>query len=364
MNICIFGDSITWGPRLPFRVAWANLLRNHLEKNTDNLYSLYDLGIDGDTTKKVIDRFDVEAKSRSPEVIIFNVGTNDSLFRGTEDNPETTINNFELNMQILIDKARTYTDKIMIVGLVKGNDILTTPLIQSTTKKHYTKLRIKMYNSKLKEIAHKNKLVFVDINEKLKDEDFDDGLHPNINGHLKIFEVASIELDRLLDIKHEHYAILVDSKDNEIGYKRMDALGENDIIRVAGLWITNSEDEILLSKRPVSKRRDPNRWSPSVACIVEKGETYLSAIKQSTNNEIGLQNFAAKEGGKLLITGENNFYCQLFSCQLDVDISKLKLNKDEAQELRWFKPSYLEKLFESSPHEFVQSFAEYFSLYR
>jgi hypothetical protein len=37
MIICTFGDSITWGPRLPFRVAWANLLRNHLEK-IDNLF--------------------------------------------------------------------------------------------------------------------------------------------------------------------------------------------------------------------------------------------------------------------------------------------------------------------------------------
>jgi len=34
MNICIFGDSIAWGAWLPFRVSWANLLRNYLEKTS------------------------------------------------------------------------------------------------------------------------------------------------------------------------------------------------------------------------------------------------------------------------------------------------------------------------------------------
>lgn len=364
MNICIFGDSITWGPRLPFRVAWANLLRNHLEKNTDNLYSVYDLGIDGDTTSRVINRFDVEAQSRAPQVIIFNVGTNDSLFRASEDNPETSLIDFELNMQVLIDKARIFTDKIMIVGLVKGSDVLTTPLIQSTTKKSYTKVRIKTYDAKLKDIAQKNKLIFVNINDKLQDNDFDDGLHPNINGHLKIFDTVSKELDAILNIKHEHYAILINNTDNEIGYKKMDEVVFPDIIRVAGLWITNSKGEVLLSKRPISKRRDPNRWSPSVACIVEKGTTYLSSIKQATKNEIGLDDFIPKEDKKMLITGENNFYCQLFSCQMDININKLTLKKEETQELKWFDHTELEMMFKSKPHEFVQSFAKYYSIYR
>ena len=218
MNICTIGDSITWGPRLPFRVAWANLLRNHLEKNSDSLYSLYDLGIDGDTTRNILQRFDVEMTARKPGLIIFNIGVNDSLFRKSEDNPETTLGDFEINMQTLIEKARKFTDRIVILGLVKGSDLFTTPLIQSTTGKSYTKERTKIYDAKLEEVAIKNGLMFVDINELLTDADFDDGLHPNINGHIKIFEKVSSKLDKILLIKHERYATLVDQTDNEIGY--------------------------------------------------------------------------------------------------------------------------------------------------
>lgn len=362
--ICTFGDSITWGPRLPFRVAWANLLRNHLEKNSDNLHSLYDLGIDKNTTKNLLERLELEAVARKPELIIFNIGINDSSFRGTEDNPETTLDDFADNMQALIDKARRFTKEIMILGLIKGSDLLTTPLIQSTTGKSYTKARTKRYDTKLKDVATNNDLTFIDINELLTDADFDDGLHPNINGHIKIFDIVSRELDKILEIRHERYAVLVDKTDKEVGYKVMDALDENDIIRVSALWITNSRGEILLAKRPMNKRRDPNRWGPSVATIVEKGQTYLGSIKKATKNEIGLEGFVTNEGNKLLVTGYNNFYCQLFASQQDVDLKSLKLNFDEVQEMKWFGKDKIEKELQANPYHFVQAFEQYYELYK
>jgi len=364
MNICIIGDSITWGPRLPFRVAWANLLRNHLEKSSDNLYSLYDLGIDGDTTRNLLQRFDVEMTARKPGLIIFNIGVNDSLFRKSVDNPETTLGYFEINMEALIGKARKFTDKIVIVGLVKGSDLFTTPLIQSTTGKSYTKERTRIYDGKLKKIAQKNSLVFIDINELLNDDDFDDGLHPNVNGHLKIFEKVSRELEKILSIKHERYAILVDKDDKEIGSKKLDAVDKYDIVRVSALWITNRKGEVLLAKRPFNKRRDPNRWGPSVACVLENGQTYLGAIKNATKKEIGLEGFVTIEGKKLLVTGYNNFYCQLFSSQQDLDIKTFKLNKEEVAEVRWFSRAEIEVELQANPYHFVQAFDKYFSLYK
>ena len=364
MNICTFGDSITWGPRLPFRVAWANLLRNHLEKNSDNLYSLYDLGVDGDTTKSLLKRFEVEAAARKPELIIFNIGVNDSLFRGTEDNPETPLEEFVSNMQLLIDKARKFAKTIVIVGLVKGSDLLTTPLIQSTTGKSYIKARTQLYDQKLKEVAEKNKLAFIDVNTLLNDGDFDDGLHPNINGHIKIFDKVSRELDRYLEINHDRFAVLVDESDNEIGYKKLDTLGDEDIVRVAALWITNSEGGILLAKRPMNKRRDPNRWGPSVACVLEKGQTYLAAIKQAAKKEIGLEGFVTVEGEKLLVRGYNNFYCQLFSARQNLKPNTLVLNLDEVQEVKWFSKTEIEKQMKENPYHFVQSFEKYYELYK
>lgn len=186
MTICIFGDSITWGRGLLARMGWANLLRNELEKQKK--FSLYDLGIDRDTSKNLLERFDVEARARKPDIIIFAIGTNDSVFRKTTDNPETPIKDFENNLQNLVQKAKQFTNAIIFVGLVKGDDRLTNPLADSTTGKSYSKENVKKYNDSIKNIALKNKLQFIDIYDDLNDMDFYDGLHPNESGHQKIFK--------------------------------------------------------------------------------------------------------------------------------------------------------------------------------
>jgi len=364
VNVCIFGDSITWGARLPFRIAWANLLRNHLERVSDNLISLYDMGVDGDTTRELLMRFDVEARARKPDVVIFAVGVNDSLYKKTHDNPGVPIGEFEQNMLELIGKARQFTDRIVVVGLVKGSDDVTRPLVQSTTGKCYDKKRTKEYSETLRSVAEKEKLTFVDVFDRLDDWDFDDGIHPNINGHLKLYEQVRKALDSVLVIKSDIFYTLVDEADNVVGVKKRDSVGEDDIVRVSGLWVTNSRGEILLSRRPFEKRRDPNKWSPAVACVVEKNKTYRSAIIEATRDELGLIGIDPVEGEKLFIDGRNRFYCMMFSLKRDLIITDLQLNSEETQGLRWITERELEKELSEHPYGFVQDFEKYFALYR
>jgi len=187
MNICIFGDSLTWGAFLPFRGAWANLLRNYLESKNDQI-SVYDLGIDADTSAEVLARFDTEAAARNPELIIFSIGINDSAYRKISSNNITSLNEFRKNIKELINKANKITSNIIFVGLIKGDDSKTKPLPRSSTGKSYTKVSVKKYNDTLKKVCKKSNTLFIEIFNKLKNEDFDDGIHPNLGGHQKIFE--------------------------------------------------------------------------------------------------------------------------------------------------------------------------------
>lgn len=362
-NICIFGDSITWGPRLPFRVAWANLLRNHLEKNATELFRVYDLGVDMDTTRDLIRRMENEALARKPGIVIFNIGVNDSLYRNTPDNPESSLEEFASNIQKLIDMASRITKNVLIVGLVKGSDKWTTPLIQSTTGKIYTKARTRLYDRKLCDLASRNKILFADVNEVLHDEDFDDGLHPNANGHMKMFGVISKMLDPLLGLQKDKFVTLVNEKDEVVGKKLLDEIVETDITRVAGLWIENSRGEVLLAKRPIDKRRDPNRWGPAIAAMVKDSDNYLSAIKSAAENEIGMIGETLQESKKLRIVGPNNFYCQLYYLQSDLKIDNLKLNESEVQTLKWISKDELTKEFNNNPQFFVQSFGDYLKVF-
>lgn len=361
-NICIFGDSVTWGPYLPFRVAWANLLRNHLEKNAVDQFRVYDLGVDMDTTKDVLKRMDVEALARKPSIIVIAIGANDSLYRVSENNPETTLEEYVENVQKLITIAHKYVERILIVGLVKGSDKWTTPLIQSTTGKSYTKERTRRYDRALKELAEKNNIPFADVNDKLGDDDFDDGLHPNAVGHTKMFAVISRELDPLLGIKHDKYITLVDDNDRVIGNKLRDEIKESDIYRTAALWIENSKGEVLLAKRPHAKRIDPNRWGPAAAKMVER-ESYLGAIKEAAEAEIGLLGVTFEESKKVRVRQRNNFFCQLFYLKIDLDIESIKINSDEVQILEWKDKAVVVREHAENPQFFVQSFGDYLEVF-
>lgn len=362
-NICIFGDSVTWGPYLPYRVAWANLLRNHLEKTAVDQFRVYDLGVDMDTSKDVLKRIEVETIARKPTIIVIAIGVNDSLFRETEDNSETTLEEYVNNVQKIIEIARKYVNKILIVGLVKGSDKWTTPLIQSSTGKCYTKERTLRYNLALKELAEKNVIPFADVNGALTDDDFDDGLHPNAIGHTKMFSVISKELDPLLGIQHEKYVTLVDENDKEIGRKLLDQIQKDDVTRVTALWIENSRGEVLVAKRPIDKRRDPNRWSPAVATMVNEKESYLVAIRNAAERELGLVDINMEASKKVRVKGYNNFFCQLYFAKKDLEIDKLKINTKEVQLVRWIKKDELKEMYQDNPQFFVQSFGDYLSVF-
>lgn len=194
--ICIFGDSITWGAGLPFRTAWANLLRNLLENKNKKYYpiELYDLGIDRDTTEDLLKRFNAEARARQPNIIIFAIGTNDSAYRKNMYDPLVSIQKFEKNLLKLTQEAKKFTDKIVFIGLAKGSDYKTVPLPRSITGKCYDKENIKIYNNIIKKTCKKKHIFFINIINKLNDKDFYDGLHPNSQGHQKIFEIVKKSL--------------------------------------------------------------------------------------------------------------------------------------------------------------------------
>ena len=71
------------------------------------------------------------------------------------------------------------------MDLKNCDETKTTPV--SWVNLHYTNKNIEMYSKIMQEVCTENKIPFLDIG-KLEDSDFDDGLHPNAEGHRKIFE--------------------------------------------------------------------------------------------------------------------------------------------------------------------------------
>jgi lysophospholipase L1-like esterase len=147
------------------------------------------LGINGNTSTDILNRFKKESEARNPTDIVFAFGVNDSGYFKTMDNLIVPEDVFTRNVEELIDLAKSITSNITFIGLTLGDDKLLKPLPQSSRGKSYDLNRVKIYDEKIKRIAEDNFCKYVPLTNMLEESDFMDGLHPNDQGHRKMFEV-------------------------------------------------------------------------------------------------------------------------------------------------------------------------------
>lgn len=187
-TICVFGDSITWGAFDNEKGGWVERLRTSLwRKDID----VYNLGVSGDTTTDLLERFEVECKAREPDVILISIGINDS--QHINNLPRTGLARFKSNIQKLIEIGQKFTSKIAFLGFNPVDESKTTPIPWSP-EKHYTNGNIQKYNDIVKSVCGENNLPFIGIFEEWMKVNYrellEDGLHPNSKGHQKIFEIV------------------------------------------------------------------------------------------------------------------------------------------------------------------------------
>lgn len=88
MNILFFGDSITWGA-WDEDGGWVNRIKKIVDKkiissNFEYYHDIYNVGISGENTNDLLERFDNETLSRvdgdNQTIFVFAIGVNDSQF--------------------------------------------------------------------------------------------------------------------------------------------------------------------------------------------------------------------------------------------------------------------------------------------
>jgi len=197
----IFGASITCG-FWDKEGGWVARLRKLIdEKNLSGIANLeffcpvYNLGISGDSSDDLLARFTFETKHRIDETekssFIFSIGTNDSRFVPSKNDNGTGPEKFGENIKKLIDLAKKYSQEIVFVGLLPVEELKTTPIFwneDSVFKNEY----IKKYNNIIRGICAEKGVYFIDIFDEWTGSDYkkllEDGLHPNSEGHEKIFQ--------------------------------------------------------------------------------------------------------------------------------------------------------------------------------
>jgi isopentenyldiphosphate isomerase len=118
------------------------------------------------------------------------------------------------------------------------------------------------------------------------------------------------------------------------------------------LWVINGHRELLLQKRAAIKDSYPSMWDTSIAGHIAAGSnSLLTAIKEASEElGIGLQHSEIEylftvtqrqilKEGKFL----NNEFNDVYLVSRDVDLSTVKLQTEEVDEVRWVRFSELEK---------------------
>lgn len=160
---------------------------------------VYNLGVDGETSEDVRNRFYSEAKSRGANknsIIVFAVGINDSNRMNSAHRVDLA--KYVRNMEGLIDGARQhFTKKILCVGLAPIDQSKSVPFILERTISFFSADQ-REYDLALETVCHRKGVRYVSLRTLMLENHLsEDGVHPLSSGHAIIAESVLEALGRL-----------------------------------------------------------------------------------------------------------------------------------------------------------------------
>jgi len=198
-HILVFGDSITQG-FWDLEGGWVQRLRKYIDtKNLadpdNDLWILFNLGISGDRTEDVLDRFEKETEARTGDknVFIFSIGSNDCEFNNIKNELKISKNEFRTNITKLINLAKKHSSEIIFTGFFPVDESKVDPIPWYKDYSYLNKYT-KEYETIVKEICKENGIHFIELFDKFIDSNYQelltDGVHPDSEGHKRIFEIV------------------------------------------------------------------------------------------------------------------------------------------------------------------------------
>lgn len=203
MQVFAFGHSITHG-YWDSEGGWVQRLREFLDEksleNPDEYYfEVYNLGVSGDDTRQLLERFENELEARlwdeDGTTIVLQIGANDIIYLSEEGELAVTEEQFEANLIELIEKARSHTGNVLFVG--ESYTTIEGP-IPWAEQKELSDDRLERYVEIQRKICRREDIPFIDLRAMYSKEEWsdmlEDGSHPDSEGHRVIYESV---LDRL-----------------------------------------------------------------------------------------------------------------------------------------------------------------------
>ena len=159
--------------------------------------------------------------------------------------------------------------------------------------------------------------------------------------------------------------ILVNEQDEAIGLmEKMEAHEKGLLHRAFSILIFNSEGEMLLQQRALSKYHSPGLWTNACCSHPRNGETILEAANRRLSEEMGMQTELSVLTHFIYKADFDN---GLTEHELDYVVKGITnenptINPDEVNAFRWICMVDLNKWVNTSPTDFTVWFLELFKL--
>ena len=206
MHIIIFGSSITWGA-WDEEGGWAQRVKSFADKKAalsnynDDYNTVYCLGVSGDNTENLLQRYEFELKARIGEnektLVLIEIGINDSQYILATKQHRVSNEKFKENLIKLSRITKSYDAELVFLGLTPV-DVRVDPIPWKKTASYRMDF-IETYNSLVKSVCKELDIPFIELIGKFDKRSYPelltDGLHPSTSGHKIIFEEVKSYLE-------------------------------------------------------------------------------------------------------------------------------------------------------------------------
>ena len=201
MKIVFFGDSVTCSGRnlldpTDLGVGYVKIAAGKLRLLYPDLpLEFVNCGVDGDRTAELLARVQTDVADEKPDIVIMCAGVNDVWHR------------FLLGKEVTVEEFTDNYEKL--VSAIKGTGaklILLQPFVLDMDDKHRLKPYLKKFNEVIREIAEREELplvpldeIFTGLTQDIPPAQFSvDGVHPTHRGCRYIADLVIKELKRYL----------------------------------------------------------------------------------------------------------------------------------------------------------------------
>lgn len=205
MQIFCFGDSTVYGA-WERGGGWVDRLKrsavDFLETHPGKYLEIYNLGIPGDKTDGLAQRFTSETKQRVANykgelLFLFAFGANDAAFVPGTQEFRCPLERFEANYRQVLREAKSLTDQVFVLTITPVNEEQCNP-----TEKSRMNAFVERYNSRLAHLAEEEGANVIDIHSAFHEQGTQDllsrdGIHPNARGYELIYSVVSERISKL-----------------------------------------------------------------------------------------------------------------------------------------------------------------------